>query len=671
MSWYHEVASGDQKGFVVVEAMLGASGSDDPLPRWKLELLGRLSVLKSNATAEIMQALSERLTVFMEREDCLERRMVEWPWRPDEYKWVVYSASLRFPVDVERAERIRALLAQPIKPYGYTNAYRFVELEEHPDGSGCFWATADLARGEWKEKKNKKGEVVWTHRLSVIEATTGLQRLLASYLMAPSLLVLPRVLRAGVCQETAQQITSTLGQLESPKVRGEVAFPTVEDRDPVRRRAAYEAAIDQLVRDVRPLMYAHARDKAPGKYAADDPRGNRLVVDDERWFAVTRTPEPHPIPLFFVDSGSVRIQIGEARFDAGISKADRHRGHGLASEVVRGSRPEQVQRKGSTGLRAFYALLPVLDSDDVEIIRILAERDARKARSGSRGRGLKLPMRQVPLQAAVTGRLREQDLRLPLSFDRKRFERLLARRDLEIAWAKVVKKGDDWRLQLTLRVPYALPRGFRRVLGVTFGLDAIMTWVLLDENSNMVESGSIIPNPQIAEFLAAKRILEWDQAKGRFVGGRRFARRLEGIAHNVSNAVIELARDHQAVLAIHDIDYVPKSGPDAEANLLFTAWNYGQSRRYCEYKSPLAGFGTPVFTDDFIVRMTCPKCGARRDKTDPVDAPTTWRVKNVLHCRACKYVGTPTAVEYALQAGQHGLKVWRQWWAKEETRGEP
>jgi hypothetical protein len=615
-----------------------------------------------------MQMLRERLTVLMEREDRLETRTVEWPWKPEGEKWVVKSARLRFPVDAERAQRVRDLLAQPTKPYGYTNAYRFTNIEEHADAQGRFWVTAELARGEWKERETRKGKAV-THALSVIQATTGLQQLLAGYLMAPSLLALPRLLRAGDCQEAAQQITSLFGQLESTKVKGEVAFPTIEDRDPVRRRAAYEAAIDALVSDVRPLRRVRARDKAPGKYAADDKRGDRLVVDDERWLAVTRSPDPHPIPLFFADSKSVRIQQGEARFDAGISKADRHRGRLVPNEWVRDSRPERVRRNGSTGMRAFYALLPVLDTDDPEILRILAERDRRKAASKSRGRGLRHEMQNVSLLAGVTNRPREQDLRLPLSFDRRRFERLLKRTDIEVAWAKVVKKDDGWRLQLTLRVPYANPVGVRRVLGVTFGLDAIASWVLVDESGTVLEKGQLSPNPQIAEFIAQKRELEWDQQKGRWIGSRSFAARLEAIAHRVSNHVVKLASEHGAVLAVHDISYVVKSGPDSESNVLFTAWNYGQLRRMIGYKAPLAGRGEPMYVSGYLVQLTCPSCGAIRGRDEPKDKATTWRSGEMLYCRACRYEGVPTWLDNALRVAEQGRLLWRMRWDKEDSQG--
>ncbi|MBU0645986.1 hypothetical protein KJ611_00715 [Patescibacteria group bacterium] len=501
--------------------------------------------------------------------------------------------------------------------------------------------------------------------LSVIQSTTGLQQLIATYLQPPFLMALPRALRAGVAQEAAQQTTSYLGQLDSAKVKGETAFPTMEDRDPERRQAAYNSAFEALIADVRPLNHCRARDKDPGKYKPDDPRGDRLIVDDERWFAVTTTPDPHPIPLFFVKGDSVRVELTELSFPVGVSKKNRHRGRLAPSERVLADRPERVRAKGDTKARMFSALLPVLDTQDEEIVRILAERDQRKQESKSQGRQMAGDKITLPLVGSVKNR--DTDLRLPMSFDRARFERLLSRNDLQVAWARLVNKRGDWFIQLTLRVPYAKPQGLRRVLGVSFGLNAIMSWSLLDEAGQTIEAGALAPNPQIKAFLDRKLNLEWDQAKGRWVGGKSFDRELESIAHRVANQAVELARTHQAVLCAHDIQWVAKSGPDSKLNVLFTAWNYGQMRRYLEYKAPLSGLGVPLFTGDYIVRMTCPQCGAIREAKEKPETAKTWRTNGVLHCRACGFEGELTGAQDAKRVAEHGLGLARKAWAKEKV----
>ncbi len=661
MSWYQQPASGEERGFVVVEAKIGASRAEKALPAWKQKVFSRVSVLVSVALAATMEALKRALTVTMIRADELETAVLADPWEP-KGQWFVDAVRLQFMVDAEGAERIRVLLAQPEKPYGYTNAYRFVRISDTPTSHGRFVVQAEIARGEWKDRKGKDG-VVRVHGLSVIESTTGLQRMLTSYLKPIELEAVPRALRDGVAQEAAQQMTSYIGQLESAKVKGDTAYPTVEDREPVRRRTAFETAVDHLRCDVRPLQYAKARDLDPGAYAEDDKRGNRLVANDERWLAVVRSPDPRPIPLFFVDGGQVRLDRLETVFDAGVSKVNRHRGRLEPSEQVRSSRPQAVQKKGFTCLRSIYALLPLLDSDDADLRAILTDRDA-GLNETSAGRLAKHERMSVPLQDGPA-KVRKHDVRVPLSFDAARFGKILNRGDLEIAWAKVVCSQGEWYLQLTVRVPFAKPVGVRKVLGVTFGLDAIASWCLTGEDGKVIETGSIAPNPQIVRYLNDKLTVEWDQAKERWVGGTRFAPALEHITHQVSNKLVELANSFGAVLAVHDVQWVKKSGKDGTLNRLFTAWNYGQLRRYLEYKSPLAGLGVPAWCGDYLVNMTCPVCGAIRGKNETPEKAKTWRTNGTLHCRACGYEGTVTGAENAHRVASHGLSVWKKAWAKE------
>jgi hypothetical protein len=126
-----------------------------PLPAWKSAALERLSVMVGEAMQETMRMVRASLTIIMESEDRLERIEITpkaWPFNKsrNKKKWVVASATLRFPATPKRAGQVRALLSQPKNPWGYTSAYRFTAIEEQTDAKGCFWVTAEIARGEWK-----------------------------------------------------------------------------------------------------------------------------------------------------------------------------------------------------------------------------------------------------------------------------------------------------------------------------------------------------------------------------------------------------------------------------------------------------------------------------------------------------------------------------------------
>ncbi len=632
-SWWNEPSGEGDTVFLIVEAKLHNPSA------WKRDVLARTSVLVSSAVSALMGRIERDLTITWDTED------------PEK----LASADLVFTVDAERAERVRDLLAQKKfdkktgEPRIFSNAYRFVACEPMDDGR-CR-VTSRLAIGIWKEKENARGERVRTHVVSRINAKKGFQQLLATYYAASLLRSVPTALRAGVCQEVAQQVESYLGQLASSKVKGEVNFPTVEDRDPARRQRAYEDAIDALCRDLRPLTHAKLRDVFPGEYATDDPKGDRLIVHDERWFAVTRSPEPWPIPLLFTEGKSLQLLEGSARFDAGVSKANRHRRVHRGMIDVSNDRPAIVLHKGSTGAQAWFAAIPLLDAED-ELIR-----KAIRHRMPGSGRNLDLHLRRLPIQGGGAWMANDRMMLVPISGNRDRLERILRRRDLEIAWSRLVCKNGDWFLQLTLRVGTPAHVATNRILGIAFGLDAVATWHLVDGEGNQIATGAIAPNEQIRVFIEQKLVLEWHQGKGRWIGGSAFGERLEAIAHGVANQLVALATQHNARLAVEDIAYVQKAGRDPAANVLFSAWNYAQLRRILDYKAPLRGQDEPLYASDYVTNLTCPACGAMRGKGQTHDRATTWRENGTLHCRNCGWSGEVTPAMRAERVACHALSI--------------
>jgi IS605 OrfB family transposase len=628
--WYKTEMDGDgETAVVVIEAKC-----HDPSV-WKLHALESASVAVSSATASILARIKESLAITMDAEN-------------DSF---IGTADLFSTISEKRAVQFRALLNQPLKSYvvkktgevktcWFTNAYRIISCEQVSPGR--FRAVARLVLGEWKEGKRGR-----KHAVDLIPVTTGLQRLV--FYAAEDLLEgVPSPLRNGVCQQVAQDIASYLGQLESAKVKGEVAFPSIEDRNPERRKRSYERAIDVLVEDLEPIARIRARDASPNAFAQDDTKGDRMLIRDDRWDAVMRSPEPHPIPLFFVTGNMIRLVKGSASFDAGISKRDRHAGRGFVSERVYADRPEKIRRHGNSGLEQWYAAIPIPHLDHQE------------ERMGSSGRHLPLDLHLALIQGGDAYRPKAEDILFPLSADKDRFFRVLQRTDMEIAWARLTRKGADWYMQLTLRMnPPVAPSG-NRVLGVSFSLDAIATWIVLemtDTGYQRIAEGALAPNGQILAFLAEKREMEWDQAKGRWIGGHSFAKKLEGISHRVANELISLAKQYEAVLCLEQISYVQKRGSNHEANLLFSAWNFGQLPTIAEYKSRLAG-SEVLFASDYVTNFTCPICGAIANAKDsPEKAATRRQPGGTLECRKCQTAFIVRPVQKALIAAMHGLKI--------------
>src|SRR5690606_8183297 len=121
--------------------------------------------------------------------------------------------------------------------------------------------------------------------------------------------------------------------LDSGEVE-EANFPTREERDPNLRRQSFAAALERASRRTTAFNRVPYPELYPARFArisqtnpelAEKLKSRLLVVDDD-WDTVRRTPEPPSFPLFFVTSGACQVFYGEKQIASDVAKADRHRG---------------------------------------------------------------------------------------------------------------------------------------------------------------------------------------------------------------------------------------------------------------------------------------------------------------------------------------------------------
>jgi IS605 OrfB family transposase len=268
--------------------------------------------------------------------------------------------------------------------------------------------------------------------------------------------------------------------------------------------------------------------------------------------------------------------------------------------------------------------------------------------------------RKAPVQGGALYLQSKGDMLLLLSQKENYFFRVLRRCDLRVGRCQILQKRGEWYLQLTLQMPTPLPKEPERVLGISFDLDAVATWSVLSLDGSVLETGALSPNEQIQSFLERKAALEWDQQKGRWVGGRRFSGELERIAHNVANQLLALAEEHDAALAVEEISYVQKASPNHEQNRLFSAWNFGQLSKILDYKSRMAG-RTKAYASDYVTKLTCPACEAIGSAKDPPNKRATWRDETgALECRRCGRNQVVTPHDRARRAALHAIKLLRE-----------
>lgn len=665
--WESSTSQADDESSLVVEFKF-----HDPAS-WKVRIFERLSVLFSEAWRDLLERVKDGLNIEFEK-DATDK---------------VAYADLTIPVNPLQEARIQKRLAENTSdlcayPPKFVDSYRFIQCQNG-------FATSRIAMSVWREKltkdesiqapKKKKKKPVLRREKLMEDGSIQIQQrffklnripdkffqgLLMSYMKIPSLELLPAKLRSGVCQKVAENISSHIELIDSSRVKNAVSFPSIKTRDPNIRRMHYVRALEALEFNPLPFETATQRELDPKKYKPDDPKGDRVITTDKRWTEVTESADPRLIPLHFLTGDAVYLMKGSYEFDAGISKKDRHRGFFILSEKIRKSRPQQLQTKGKTCLEHWYAALPILDCND----HIIQETLKKKSNSGGSSRGLDMNLRPFPIMAHHMEKMEDEftlsnnHMLVPLSGDRKRNRSVLHRRDLRIALSKVIRKRNrltkeyEWFLQITLKVPIVL-EVFEptQVLGVTFGIDASAHWTLIERTGTVVEIGAVTPNKNILKFLEKKSDIEWDQAKGRwFRGKKKFYRQLESIAHEVSNHLIEVAREHEAFLSVEDIAYLPKSGPNVEQNVIFTAFNCGQLKRHLGYKGPLAGIGNPFFVSDYNVNFTCPHCGAKKDGDETKENAATWKEDSTLHCRNCSATTMVDLAYKSLFVAKEGLK---------------
>ncbi|TSC71495.1 MAG: hypothetical protein G01um101438_1064 [Parcubacteria group bacterium Gr01-1014_38] len=540
-----------ERGSVVETLQLGLNAAHEAI-------LGRLETAMSNAVGDAIAWLRNRLRVEMGNDPTGTTKRQR-----------ILSADLILGEEAAESvtqEWIRKLMEAAPGP---------AHVIKDPTAARIAW-------GEIHERKEDK-EAVREWRVNHLHPKFQLQQFFLKVLPASVTERVPEPLRPGLTQEVGQQLTSHLMLADSGTVRV-AEYPTADVRDQGRRRARWEEALDRVCRRATPFPKERARDVNPAKYRKEDKRGGRLINVDPDWHIVVATPEPRRTPLLYVTGGSIR----------------------LLRRVWRrpGKRPgdaERVTRATFIAIPVGAALLEGLPPDLRAAATWWRAPDALSTFTP-----LLPPLRTLKPTDTV--------LVVPLAYGRKRTEKrvLPALTRLPIQWARIVhrtyRRGgvhEKWFLQLT--IGYAAPRPFPpRVLGIHFGIDNVYFWALMEDQGpgvepRLVEEGRVEGNPILAQGLAAKEELEWDQAKGRWVGGAVYGPALESVTHLFTDRILTLARakgvtDCPAGIGAENIRWVPKGKGPKEANRRFSAWNYGQLRDTLGYKAPPAGVWATIIS---------------------------------------------------------------------------
>lgn len=145
------------------------------------------------------------------------------------------------------------------------------------------------------------------------------------------------------------------------------------------------------------------------------------------------------------------------------------------------------------------------------------------------------------------------------------------------------------------------------------------------------------------------------------MGQKRFAKELRRRTDEVAKHIVQLAVEHDANLALEHIKWVEKRRGGPDLNRRHSMWNFSQlpdriewlglERRINRRNDPVA----TVRVSDYVLRYTCPVCGAcRKPKQKPSQADT-WRKGEVLMCRKCGREGPVPDSAQARLAASNGV----------------
>lgn len=561
----------------------------------------------------------------------------------------VCSADVFVPMRPEDAERIARNINKPLAPIRseagakesgrprYRNSYRLEEIGFKNELRCLRFRIA--ARFFWQPRIQDQSKILCD--LDMLPAKF-FQQVIASWLKPPILQEIPKGLRNGVCQQAAQQFLSHIGLLNKPRI-AKTAYPSTAERVPERRLDRWQTALKAVCADLNEFQYVKVRDLYPNHYDADDPRGDRLVNVDPNWIDFMRSPFVRPLPLNFIDSDAVIVY--ERRWQ----------------EAVRGGRaPRALQR--------LYAALPVFAgvSPDSALGRVMQDTKLFWWR-----RHLE-EFTALPAWAGARLRADAPCLVVPLEYDPdrgpdkpSRFRQAFAGLDgRRVNWSVLVQRHErhqpnpEWQIHFaTSKEVVAAVRS--NVLGIHFQDDPIIAWTLVDGADRIIKEGQWQGNEILAQGLAEKLALEKNQRAMRWIGGQTFAADLKRRAFEVAHRIVDFAVRYDANLALEEITWVDKMGSDSTANKRFSMWNFSQLASLIEWlglERPTPPVMTLRHVNDYLLKYTCPKCGACRKGKETIEQAATWRSNGLFQCRKCGFTGVIPEADQARLVARLGAE---------------
>ncbi len=514
----------------------------------------------------------------------------------------------------------------------YRNGYNMIDTELR---DGVLHVRCRIAESfSWiSEGGKQKGKC--QRDVNLIDVTHGLQGLIKTWIRPP-LDGVPSPLAAGVCQKAGTDLASHLGLLTYGKMP-KVSFPGLESRDQEERLQEWHQSIRDLVRNPKPMDHAMARELNPHKYAEGDRKGDRLICVDPHWLTFVGSPFPNRQTGIFVQSKNVVVY--------------------------------EWSRNGR-----LYAVLPLGElagSEELFWWQAYAREFSPLAAWPDEKLSVKRDVLLVPLQirAHTKGKRKQRIMDL-----------LSPKHDRSVCWSILSEKNESggrrWEVHFATARTIA-PKLRENVLGIHLGSDGALWWHVADRFGNTLDSGKTEDAGIMNQALSHSLLLRTEQGKQRWVGDKKSKAELKRRTYELAHAVIALAADWNANIAIEKISWADKRSGGSESNRRHSLWNYSQlpsliedigiSRVVDELPGPISVI---VYQSDYLLRHTCPKCGACRKEKQTKEKADTYLARGILECRKCGHSGSTSHEVQAQWTCEYGVQKMNEIIEKENTETE-
>lgn len=322
-------------------------------------------------------------------------------------------------------------------------------------------------------------------------------------------------------------------------------------------------------------------------------------------------------------------------------------------ELITVKTDSREKGKEQTRARQHFVALPLINPDD-ESIAFCPRLNG--SASPKTGRGWDLDLKSLSIWGEEeyrphTGKRKVKTHRVlvPIDNSADQRRRILENPNLTPCWSRLVSKHDGhlyWQLTYKVGLPPAPESD--RILGIHLGMDALY-WALMTKEGALLSTGRLNAGDHLTRHLTEADKREGEQRQGRWVGGRKVQRALRTVTHQIVGRIIALAKRNKARVCLEEIKWVDKKHGSTDLNKRHSGWNFGQLKRFLEYKAPMLGCGPMLFCSDYVVNLTCPACGALRQAKQKSESADTFldRQSGALHCRKCGHQGIKSPGEKA------------------------